>query len=69
MTLEEIQAKIAENSIKATNILEMEDADWDEYGDEFDGDGIDMPIGQPAMMDYTQALDPNVDDEEFEINK
>ena len=27
MTLEEIQAKIAENSIKATNILEMEDAD------------------------------------------
>lgn len=29
MTLEEIQAKIAENSIKATNILEMEDADLD----------------------------------------
>jgi hypothetical protein len=49
--------------------VEMEDADWDEYGNEFDGDGIDMPIGQPAMMDYTQALDPNVDDEEFEINK
>ena len=29
MTLEEIQAKIAENSIKATEILEMEDADID----------------------------------------
>jgi HK97 family phage major capsid protein len=29
MTLEEIQAKIAENAIKATNILEQEDADLD----------------------------------------
>jgi hypothetical protein len=48
--------------------VDMDDQDWDEYGDEFNGDGIDMPIGQPVESNYDQALDPNIDDEEFEMN-
>lgn len=47
--------------------IEIEDGDWDDYEDEFDGDGMDMAIGQP---NYDEALDANVDDDElFESKK
>jgi hypothetical protein len=41
--------------------IEM-DEDWDEYEQEFNGAGLDMPIGQPVIDD---ALNPNIDDDEI----
>ena len=45
----------------------MDVSDLEDYGHEFNGDGMDMPIGQPV---YNDALNPNVDDDQlFQTNK
>ena len=47
--------------------IDMDGSDWEEYGNEFDGGGMDMPVGQ---LNYDEALDANVDDDEiFESKK
>ena len=47
--------------------IDMDVSDLEDYGHEFNGDGMDMPIGQPV---YNDALNPNVDDDQlFQTNK
>jgi hypothetical protein len=47
--------------------IDMDGSDWEEYGNEFDGGGMDMTVGQ---LNYDEALDANVDDDEiFESKK